>query len=204
MSCGPSFVFSIDGHNLTIIEADGENTSPLVVDSFQIFAGQRYSAVLAANQPVGNYWIRANPDDKGISGFYGGINSAILRYVGAPAVDPTTSQTPNVRPLAEADLHPLTNPAAPGPPVIGGADVVLTMSLDWDWRSSTFQINGVSFIPPTAPVLLQILSGAKAAQDLLPAGSLYSLPPNKVVEITIPGFWKEGPVRSLSLFFFLV
>jgi iron transport multicopper oxidase len=202
MSCDPNFTFSIDGHNLTIIEADGENTAPLLVDSIQVFAGQRYSAVLAANQPIGNYWIRANPDPRGLPGFDGGRNSAILRYFGAPAVDPTTTQTPNVRPMVETDLHALTNPTAPGPPEVGGADVQLTMNLAVDFTTFTFLINGVAFKPPTAPVLLQILSGAKSAQDLLPVGSLYPLPPNKVIDITIPGlpFNLGGPVSSRSFF----
>jgi iron transport multicopper oxidase len=202
MSCDPNFTFSIDGHNLTVIEADGENTVPLLVDSVQVFAGQRYSAVLVANQPVGNYWIRADPDPRGLPGFDGGRNSAILRYDGAPEVDPTTVQAPNVRPLVETDLHALTDPAAPGPPVVGGADVVLSMNLSVDFASFTFRVNGVSFKPPTAPVLLQILSGAKSAQDLLPAGSLYSLPPNKVIEINIPGLAYNlgGPVSSRSVF----
>jgi iron transport multicopper oxidase len=40
---------------MTIIEADGISTQPLVVDQIQIFAGQRYSFVLNANQAVGNY-----------------------------------------------------------------------------------------------------------------------------------------------------
>jgi len=39
MSCDPNFIFSIDGHNMTIIEVDGVNHKPLVVDSLQIFAG---------------------------------------------------------------------------------------------------------------------------------------------------------------------
>jgi iron transport multicopper oxidase len=39
ISCDPNFVFSIDGHQLTVIEADGIETKPLVVDSIQIFAG---------------------------------------------------------------------------------------------------------------------------------------------------------------------
>jgi iron transport multicopper oxidase len=43
MACDPSFGFSIDGHKMTVIEADGINTVPLVVDSIEIFAGQRYS-----------------------------------------------------------------------------------------------------------------------------------------------------------------
>lgn len=46
MSCDPNFLFSIDGHNMTIIEADGENTQPLLVDSIQIFAAQRYSFIV--------------------------------------------------------------------------------------------------------------------------------------------------------------
>jgi iron transport multicopper oxidase len=39
ISCDPNFVFSIDGHSMTIIEVDGQNHAPLTVDSIQIFAG---------------------------------------------------------------------------------------------------------------------------------------------------------------------
>ena len=59
---------------------------------------------------------------------------------------------------------------------------------------TAFQVNGVSFEAPTVPVLLQILSGAKNASDLLPAGSIYGLDPNKSVELTIPGGAVGGPV----------
>ena len=202
MSCEPNFTFSIDGHNFTIIEADGQNTVPLLVDSVQIFAAQRYSVVFVANQPVGNYWIRANNDPRGIPGFDGGRNSAILRYDGAPHTDPTTTQTPNVNPMIETNLHPLTDPAAPGIPIVGKADVVLQLQLTFDPQIFKFEINGSPFIPPTVPALLQILSGAKAAQDLLPVGSYYPLPPNKVIEINIPGlpFALGGPVSFLFLF----
>jgi hypothetical protein len=59
---------------------------------------------------------------------------------------------------------------------------------------TAFEVNGVSFDPPTVPVLLQILSGAKNASDLLPAGSIYGLERNKSVELTIPGGAIGGPV----------
>jgi hypothetical protein len=49
------------------------------------------------------------------------------------------------------------------------------------------------FIPPTAPVLLQILSGAHTAADLLPPGSIYTLPPNSVIEISVPGGTPGAP-----------
>lgn len=40
ISCFPNFVFSIDGHNMTVIEADGEYTEKLLVDSINIYAGE--------------------------------------------------------------------------------------------------------------------------------------------------------------------
>jgi iron transport multicopper oxidase len=40
ISCDPGFVFSIDSHQLTIIEVDGNNVQPLVVDSLEILAGK--------------------------------------------------------------------------------------------------------------------------------------------------------------------
>ncbi|KAJ6592231.1 laccase [Mycena vulgaris] len=185
ISCDPNYTFSIDGHSMTIIEVDGVNHKPLTVDSIQIFAGQRYSFVLNANQKVGNYWVRADPNI-GITGFEGGINSAILRYVGAPKAEPTTNSTGTL-PLVETALHPLVRTPVPGKPFPGGADVTLNLNIALNFTTFKFEVNGAAFIPPTVPVLLQILSGAEAAQDLLPAGNVYTLPPNKVIEISIPG-----------------
>ncbi|KAG6816849.1 hypothetical protein H0H87_002335 [Tephrocybe sp. NHM501043] len=193
MSCDPAFTFSIDGHSLTIIEADGENTAPLEVDSLDIYAGQRYSVVLNADQPVDNYWIRANPN-RGAAGFDDGLNSAILRYAGAPDSDPTTtSETEN--PLQEADLRSYNDETVPGEPRVGGADVNINLVTSVNSEGTKYQMNGVTFAPPTVPVLLQILSGAQSAQDLLPKGAVYELPPNKVIEISLPGTGVElgGP-----------
>jgi iron transport multicopper oxidase len=157
---------------------------------------QRYSVVFIANQAIGNYWIRADPDTQGLPGFDGGCNSAILRYKGAPNTDPMTMQTPDSRPMLKSDLHPLTNPAVPSIPIVSEADVNLKLNITFDLANFRFDINGAAFNPPTVPVLLQILSGAKSAQDLLLAGSFYALRPNKVIKINIPGvpFALGGPV----------
>ncbi|TFK86579.1 multicopper oxidase [Polyporus arcularius HHB13444] len=184
MSCDPNYVFSIDNHDLTVIETDGINTKPLAVDSIQIFAAQRYSFVLNANQNVSNYWIRANPNF-GTTGFADGINSAILRYDGAPVAEPASIDPPvSTKPLVETDLHPLASMPVPGKPVIGGVDKAI--NLDFNFNGTNFFINNASFTPPTVPVLLQILSGAHQAQDLLPPGSVIPLPAHKTIEITLP------------------
>ncbi|KIL62859.1 multicopper oxidase [Amanita muscaria Koide BX008] len=186
ISCDPNYTFSIDDHTMTVIEADGISTNPVTVNAIQIFVGQRYSFVLTTNQPVNNYWIRANPN-VGMTGFANGLNSAILRYAGAPLADPTTNQGTTTNLLAETSLSPLLNPGAPGAPTQGGADINFNFDIEFNITDSRYLVNGATFIPPTTPVLLQILSGAKTAQNLLSPGSVYVLPRNKIVEVSIPG-----------------
>ena len=115
---------------MTVIETDGINTQPVTVNQIQIFAAQRYSFILNANQEVDNYRIRALPSASNTLGFEGGVNSAILRYKGAPDEEPTTSQQTDILQLTEAMLIPLENPGAPGSPEPGAPDVyVLNMTL---------------------------------------------------------------------------
>ncbi len=179
----------------TVIEVDGVNHQPVVVDSIQIFAGQRYSFILRTNMPISNYWIRANPNI-GPTGFVGGMNSAILRYSGAPALDPETIST-TTKPLLETNLHPLSNIHVPGVPTPGAADVNLNLNFTFDSNLLEFFVNGVTFRQPSVPVLLQILSGAKTAQELLPSGSIFALPPNKVIEISMQSTSPGSPVGFL-------
>ncbi|KAG2363730.1 laccase [Suillus spraguei] len=191
ISCDPNFVFSIDNHNLTVIEADGEITQPLLVDSLRIFAGQRYSVVLVANQPVNNYWLRALSSAPGLEDFTDGQNSAILRYNGARIAEPTTTQTNSTMVLAENNLHAYLNPGAPGIPEYGKADINLKLVVDF--TDGIYSVNGAAYKPPTVPVLLQILSGKQQATDILPKGSVYVLEPNKVVELTMDALVVGGP-----------
>ncbi|KAI0041873.1 multicopper oxidase [Auriscalpium vulgare] len=191
ISCDPSFNFSIDSHQLTIIEVDGNNVKPLVVDNLQIFAGQRYSVVMNANQPVGNYWIRSQPNAANQT-TDGGLNSAILRYRGAPANDPTTTSTLRL-PLVETNLHPLYKSPVPGKHVPGGADVTINLNPTFNFTLARFLVNDVVYEPAAVPTLLQILSGASSAQQLLPQGSYYGLPRNKVIDLVIPGGAIGGP-----------
>ncbi|ETW83507.1 laccase [Heterobasidion irregulare TC 32-1] len=195
LSCFPNFIFSIAGHNMTVIEADGEYTQPLVVDSVNIYAGQRYSVVVNATQTVDNYWICSQPIlplganltiDNSCSNTR---NSAIFRYQGAQETEPQTSFSGNgAAPLIETNLHALVNPAAPGTPGAGGADENINLQVTLvqepsDNTSFVYQVNGVTFESPDIPTLLQIISGLPV---LLPIGSTYRVPRNKVIELTIP------------------
>nr|AGY56170.1 laccase 2 [Volvariella volvacea] len=189
ISCDPNWIFSIEGHELTVIEADGISVQPVTVTSLQIFVGQRYSFVLHANQPVGNYWIRANPN-KGPTGFGNNINSAILRYQGAPIADPTGAGLQDaLNRLAEPNLHPLVNPGAPGLAQINGADIDIVINIGFS--GGLFNIAGTSYTSPDVPSLLQILSGTPPS-SLMPSGSYIELPGNKVVQLSFPVIAGQG------------
>ncbi|KAJ3563162.1 hypothetical protein NP233_g9118 [Leucocoprinus birnbaumii] len=195
MSCEPNYTFSIDGHNLTVIEADSTATRPVAVNTVQIFAGQRYSVVLHANQHIDNYWVRALPNTGGNglnTTFDGGLNSAILRYQGAPIADPTTQQQPPHK-LLETDLHPLVNVPAPGENSPEGADYVFNVTMGFDENAFLWTMNNVTFAGPQVPVLLQIMSGAHTAQELLPEGGFLSVERNKSVQINFPSGLIGGP-----------
>ncbi|KAF9579389.1 hypothetical protein BGW38_004379 [Lunasporangiospora selenospora] len=93
-SAAAAFLFSIDEHQLQVIEADGTDLNPLLVDSLPINAGQRYSVIVTTNQEIKNYWMRAEmgveclPDIKGTN--LDPIVLAEVRYQGAGAVAPTS------------------------------------------------------------------------------------------------------------------
>ena len=194
-SCQSAFNFTIDSHRMTIIEVDGNEVTPVEVDSIPILAGQRYSVVVKADQPVGNYWIRSS--DPLQSSLEGDQNMAILRYQGAPDEDPSSAPGPYELSFDEGDLHPSIHQGVPGIPEIGRADVNIQFSPGYN-SEELFTLNNVTYVNPPIPVLLQILSGARHPSQLLPNGSVYELPRNAVVELSFPNPVSApgGPVRA--------
>ncbi|KAI0033322.1 multicopper oxidase 3B [Vararia minispora EC-137] len=81
-----SIKFSVDGHPLTLIEADSTPTSPIVVSSVTVAVAQRYSVLLTADatsNPGGLYWMRAEMQTDMFRYQQPGQNTdvrAVLRY----------------------------------------------------------------------------------------------------------------------------
>ncbi|XP_069163860.1 uncharacterized protein [Procambarus clarkii] len=79
-------IVSVDDHKLVVIATDGQPILPYTTDSVVLYSGERFDVVLAADQPVDNYWIRFNglidcqPNEC--------VQGAVLRYEGAPEEDP--------------------------------------------------------------------------------------------------------------------
>ncbi|KAG6877109.1 laccase, multicopper oxidase, benzenediol:oxygen oxidorectuctase [Termitomyces sp. T159_Od127] len=176
IACRPFFTFSIDNHNITFMEADGIEHDPVEVQNIDVYTAQRVSAILHANQPVDNYWIRAPPTGgapgpNGNPNFDPDLTRAILRYKGAPDVEPTTNNTGGPK-LLDEQMHPIAS-EHPGMLGSGDPDVAVVLNIAQP-NPPFFDINGISYISPTIPVLLQILSGAKQVRPMLEMSRLRS------------------------------
>lgn len=53
-----SYWFSIDSHNMTIVEMDGIEIEPITSRGVHVNIGQRYSVIINATEEVGDYYIR--------------------------------------------------------------------------------------------------------------------------------------------------
>ncbi|KAJ6614163.1 Cupredoxin [Mycena sp. CBHHK59/15] len=186
MSARSVFTVSIDNHNMTVIETDGVATVPNTVNVLDILAGQRYSLVVTANQPVGNYWINTilsggNPARN--VNLNVTLGRGILRYTGAPNAEPTTPMTlgpANPIPLEEYNLRPLVPIPAPVP------DVNLTFVTSMTVLKTQWNINNISYVAPKTPTLVKILDGADTDADFNATENTFVLPANKVIQVTFP------------------
>ncbi|OVA06999.1 Multicopper oxidase [Macleaya cordata] len=53
--------FEIEGHNMTVVEADGHYVEPFVIKNLNIYSGETYSVLVKADQdPSRNYWAASN------------------------------------------------------------------------------------------------------------------------------------------------
>ncbi|CAG8596092.1 5991_t:CDS:2, partial [Diversispora eburnea] len=179
------FFFSIDNHQMTLIEADGINIQSQKISKLPIHVGQRYSVIINADQEVANYYIRAtmvqcefppnsSTSDAETINYNSSINynvTGILRYDGASETSLPTSQEwnddfatklVNCRDLNDSYLIPLESSIPPN--VTDRLVFNVTVFPDSTDNVTKAYINNSSFTPDlTSPSLNQILSGTDPA-----------------------------------------
>ncbi|EFJ12951.1 hypothetical protein SELMODRAFT_123038 [Selaginella moellendorffii] len=56
-----SLNFLLEGHNMTLVEADGHYVTPVEISNLDIYSGETYSVLVTANQdPSRSYWAAVN------------------------------------------------------------------------------------------------------------------------------------------------
>ncbi|KAL1664491.1 multicopper oxidase-domain-containing protein [Schizophyllum commune] len=130
-----SIWFSVDGHALTVIEADGTPVVPQVVSSLQIHVAQRYSVLLTTNVTAesrtdqtlnahhdgGNelqeFWIRSELDKRMFAYENMALNPLALGKIRYRA--PIHESNPSATDASDPSLLPALNPLTltPSPPL---------------------------------------------------------------------------------------
>ena len=173
-----AYMFSIDGHQLTVIATDGVFIEPVTVDFIIIHSGERYDFLLNTSAPVTNYWIRAQTLEVDTDGRFlsGHTAEAILHYnTSAANMPPPESGYDQVRskcnstnlctaincpferfpPAVGIDcihLHNLTAlQDSPELPPLLQPDDIKFFNFGFEGDRQTSAINGRNFILPTAP-----------------------------------------------------
>ncbi|KAI8620075.1 Cupredoxin [Chytriomyces sp. MP71] len=132
-----AFLFSIDGHALTVVEVDGVTVEPYVVDMVPLNVAQRYSVIVKAINKPGNYKMRAQiyHGDTWTSmptmppGFISQV-TGLLHYEGSdPAAPPLSDRTRSSSPRILDDMELAPYPATAVPPQ---TDRILLFDFDFE------------------------------------------------------------------------
>ena len=138
-----------------LLPVDGVPQRPLTVSSIDIYPAQRYSVVVVADQPVGNYWIRAEAGEIGVPGHvrnnpnFDPDARAILRYEGAADAEPGEDSR-RVNEFGSLDIRDLSVFTLPDPRLQGDSppDVRVELKFNQDrnevTRAVQWRVNNIA------------------------------------------------------------
>ncbi|KAH7921246.1 multi-copper oxidase [Leucogyrophana mollusca] len=169
------FMFSVDSHVLTVVEADGTSLVGVNVHRVPVNVAQRYSVILTTNQTVGSYNVRAEMQSICYKLANPNLNTMVLgtmTYGAEPSTDVNTQDWSDALPGACLDLNSTqVVPAIPMTPPNSTTSVTVDMSFQQTFDSGGQQIRGfmnnTSWEPDsTNPTVLQVRSyGAQTSFD---------------------------------------
>lgn len=186
-----AFKFSIDGHKLTVIEADMTPVKPVVVDRLNINVAQRYSVIVEASQQVSNYWMRAVMATACFPVAAPKLDRNVLariHYQGAPDRAPTTSaQSPTPDAMKDCiDLDPqLLRPIQIQPVLQPTTHVQVDASFQSDAQGiNRGYLNNVTFVPDFTHSMLQ-QTAFNEVRSFATSAHVQEVPYNGVIRVVI-------------------
>ncbi|KAL6554837.1 hypothetical protein OROGR_006095 [Orobanche gracilis] len=151
--------FEIEGHNMTVVEADGHYVEPFVVKNLFIYSGETYSVLIEADQePSRNYWAsakvvsRKNTTPNGL---------AIFNYYpnhprrSPPTIAPVGPNWDDVRPrLVQSQSTKAHRNFVHPPPQTSDRTIVMLNTQNRIDGKVRWSVNNVSFNLPHTPYLI--------------------------------------------------
>eukprot|EP01018_Ginkgo_biloba_P037923 Gb_34799 [translate_table: standard] len=170
--------FLIEGHNMTVVEADGHYVEPVILENLDVYSGESYSVLITTNQdPSKNYWAAVNvrgrePETPTVL--------ALLNYLPNPS-----TKLPATPPPAS----PLWNDYAYSkslskkflalkgheerPPLKSDRELILLNTQNKIEGYTKWAINNISLVPPPTPYLAAMKYNIHGAYDRSPPPDVY-------------------------------
>ncbi|KAL9661680.1 hypothetical protein QQ045_026506 [Rhodiola kirilowii] len=167
--------FQIEGHNMTVVEADGHNVVPFVVQNLFLYSGETYSVLFTADQnPTRNYWATSSIVGRNATFTTPPALAIINYYPNHPRRSPNTIPPPG--PLwndAEPRLQQsLAIKAREGyvhtPPATSDRVIMLLNTQNRIDGYMKWAVNNVSFSLPHTPYLIALKHKLHGAFDKKP------------------------------------
>ncbi|XP_058085214.1 L-ascorbate oxidase-like [Magnolia sinica] len=170
--------FGIEGHNMTVVEADGHYVEPFVVKYLNIYSGETYSVLVKADQnPSRNYWAATNvvsrrPDTPtGLAIFNYYPNHPRKLPTTTPPTGPLWNDT-NVR-VAQSLMIKSHKGYIHQPPLTSDRVMILLNTQNRINGFVRWSINNVSFTLPHTPYLVALKENLTNAFDQTPPPETY-------------------------------
>ncbi|XP_019183605.1 PREDICTED: L-ascorbate oxidase-like isoform X1 [Ipomoea nil] len=165
--------FEIEGHNMTLVEADGHYVDPFVVKNLFIYSGETYSVLVKADQdPSRNYWIsskivsRPSNTSNGLGIFNYYPNHPKRNPPTTPPAGPHWNDTePRVKQSLAVKAHPRFVHA---PPRTSDRVIVMLNTQNQINGVRRWSVNNVSFNLPHTPYLIALKHKLLHAFDQTP------------------------------------
>ncbi|VVB16913.1 unnamed protein product [Arabis nemorensis] len=173
-----SLNLAVEGHQLEVVEADGNYVAPFTVNDIDIYSGETYSVLLRTHSfPSKIYWISV-----GVRGRKPNTPPAltVLNYVDAPDSDRPTHPPPVTPRWDDYDRSKafskkiFTAKGYPPPPEKSHDQLILLNTQNLIDNYTKWAINNVSLSVPATPYLGSIKYGIKSAYDLKSPGKTFT------------------------------
>ncbi|XVF61682.1 hypothetical protein PTKIN_Ptkin08bG0150400 [Pterospermum kingtungense] len=184
--------FQIEGHNMTVVEADGHYVEPFVVQNLFIYSGETYSVLVKADQdPTRNYWITSNvvsrqpktPAGLGVFNYY--PNHPRRRPPTIPPAAPVWNNT--IPRIAQSQAIKARQGHIHTPPPLPDRVIVFLNTQNNISGEFRWSVNHVTFRLPHTPYLIALKENLTNAFDQTPPPNgydsksydIYDVPDNK-------------------------